>query len=112
MYPLPPTVDRPDAGYYIENVLTILKELFEAYVSAHTTSILQKTVQVNATAASSSSSLPVRDVVPKVGQSRSRYADHVRSNDIIQPIKTDLDIYLEEDVYLSGMKADFDALAW
>jgi hypothetical protein len=40
MYPLPPTVDRPGAGYYIENVLTFLKELFEAYIFAHTTSIL------------------------------------------------------------------------
>jgi hypothetical protein len=114
MYPLPPTVDRPGAGYYIKNVLTVLKELFEAYVSAHTASILQETAQVNATAASSSSSI-ARDVVPKVGQGRSRYADHVRSSDIIWPIKTDLDIYLEEDVYLSGMESmetDFDALAW
>jgi hypothetical protein len=40
MYPLPPTVDRPGANYHIENVLTVLKGLFEAYVSTHTTSIL------------------------------------------------------------------------
>jgi hypothetical protein len=47
-----------------------------------------------------------------VGQGRSRYVDHVRSSDIIRLIKTDLDIYLEEDVYLSGMETDFDVLAW
>jgi hypothetical protein len=111
MYPLPPTVDRPGVSYYIENVLTVLKELFEAYVSAHTASILQEAAQVNATTAASSSAI-VRDVVPNVGQGRSRYADHVRSSDIIRPIKTDLDIYLEEDVYLSDMETDFDALAW
>jgi hypothetical protein len=40
MYPLPPIVDRLGASYYIENVLIVLKELFEAYISAHTTSIL------------------------------------------------------------------------
>jgi hypothetical protein len=89
MYPLPPTIDRPGAGYYIENVLTILNELFEAYVSAHTASILQEIAQVNAIAASSLSSI-AKDVEPKVGQGRSRYADHVRSSDIIRPIKTDL----------------------
>jgi hypothetical protein len=66
IYPLPPTVDRLGAGYYIENVLTVLKELFEAYVSAHTAYVLQETAQVNATATFSSSAI-VRDVVPKVG---------------------------------------------
>jgi hypothetical protein len=50
--------------------------------------------------------------VPKVGQGRSRYADHVRSSDIIRPIKIDLDIYLEKDVLLSGIETDFDALTW
>ena len=49
--------------------------------------------------------------MPKVGQGRFSYADHVRSSNIIRLIKIDLDIYLEEDVYLSGMGTDFDALA-
>jgi hypothetical protein len=82
IYPLPPTVDRPNASYHIENVLTVLKELFKAYVSAYMVSILQETAQVNDTVASSSSAI-VKDVVPKMGQGRSRYADHVRSSDII-----------------------------
>jgi hypothetical protein len=47
-----------------------------------------------------------------MGQGRSRYVDHVRSSDIIQPIKIDLDIYLEEDVYFNGMKTYFDTLEW
>jgi hypothetical protein len=50
--------------------------------------------------------------MPKMSQGRSRYADHVRSSDIILLIKIYLDIYLKEDVYLSGMKTNFDALAW
>ena len=110
MYPLHSTVDRLGAGYHIEYVLTVLKKLFEAYIFAHTASILQETAQVNATAASSSSVI-VRDVVLKMGQGHSRYANHVRSSDIIRPIKIDLDIYLEDDVYLSGMETNFDALA-
>jgi hypothetical protein len=47
-----------------------------------------------------------------MGKGRSRYVDHVRSSDIIQPIKIDLDIYLEEDVYFNGMKTYFDTLEW
>jgi hypothetical protein len=83
----------------------------------HKAFILQEIAQVNASF--SSSSAIVRDVVPKISQGRSRYVDHIRSSDIIQPIKTDLDTYLEEDVYISdknkngvAMETDFDALAW
>jgi hypothetical protein len=111
IYPLSKTRD------YIDNVLAVLKELFESYVSAHMAFILHETAQVNAF--SSSSMEMVRDVVPKIFQGRSRYADHIRSSDIIWLIKTDLDIYLEENIYISEKnengvvrKTDFDALAW
>ena len=97
-------------------MLTVLKELFELYVSVHKASILQETAQVNAAA---SSSAIVGDVVPKISQGQSRFFDHIRSSDIIRPIKIDLDIYLEEDVYIReknengiAMDADFDALEW
>jgi hypothetical protein len=43
MYHLPPAGDRLGVGDHIDNMLTVLKKLFEAYVSAHTASILQKT---------------------------------------------------------------------
>jgi hypothetical protein len=102
-------------GGYIEDVLIVLKESFELYVSTHKASILQETAQVNAAAASSSAI--VGDVVPKIFQGRSRFFDHIRSSNIIWPAKTDLDIYLEEDVYICeknengiAMEADFDAL--
>jgi hypothetical protein len=47
------------------------------------------------------------------------YQDHVRTTNVIRPIKSDLNIYLEEDVYI-GDKYDggedidneFKALAW
>ncbi|XP_059429114.1 zinc finger BED domain-containing protein RICESLEEPER 2-like [Corylus avellana] len=107
-----------EACSHINNVLAVLKELFESYVSAHTACILQETAQVNAHSCSSSSAI-VGDVVSKISEGRSRFADHIRSSDIIRLIKTDLDVYLEEDVYICGknengvhMKTDFDALAW
>jgi hypothetical protein len=110
IYPLSQACD------HIDNVLAILKKLFELYVSTHKTFILQEIAQVNS---SSSSSAIVRDVVPKISQGRPRYADHIRSSDIIWLIKTYLDIYLGEDVYNSDknengidMEIDFDALAW
>jgi hypothetical protein len=44
---------------------------------------------------------------------------HVRSNDIVWPLKTDLDVYLEEDVYIcendineEDIDMEFEALAW
>jgi hypothetical protein len=39
-------------------------------------------------------------VVLKVSTGRSRYWDHVRSSDIIQPLKNYLNVYLEEGVYI------------
>ncbi|XP_059451086.1 zinc finger BED domain-containing protein RICESLEEPER 2-like [Corylus avellana] len=106
-----------EAGDRIKNVLAVLKELFESYVSAHMACILQETAQVNVSSCPSSSAI-VRDVVPKIFKGRSRFADHI-SSDIIRPIKTDFDIYLEEHVYICGknengvyMETDFDALAW
>jgi hypothetical protein len=88
--------------YYIEDVLAALKQLFELYVSTYKASILQETAQINAAAASSSAI--VRDVVPKISQGRSRFCEHIRSSDIIQPTKSNLDIYLEEDVYIREKK--------
>jgi hypothetical protein len=58
-------------------------------------------------------------VTPKVSIGQSRYQDHIRSSDIIRPLKFNLDIYLEDDVYVcqkdeNGEDIDtkFEALAW
>ncbi|XP_059462188.1 zinc finger BED domain-containing protein RICESLEEPER 2-like [Corylus avellana] len=114
----PITYPLTEAGNRINDVLAVLKELFESYVSAHTACILQETTQVNVPSCSSSTAI-VGDVVPKISEGRSRFADHIRSSDIIWPIKIDLDIYLEEDVYICGknengvyMETDFDAMTW
>ncbi|XP_059436054.1 zinc finger BED domain-containing protein RICESLEEPER 2-like [Corylus avellana] len=84
---------------------------------SHIKNVLQETVQVNVPSCSFSSAI-VGDVVSKISEGRSRFADHIRSSDIIRPIKTDLDVYLEDDVYICGknengvyMETDFNALA-
>jgi hypothetical protein len=91
-------------------VLNILKELYEVYVATYNSSIIQQAAtKVNV----STSMASVTKVVP---EGRSQFRQHIRSSDIIWPIKTDLDIYLEEDVFIfdnengEDSDANFDAL--
>jgi hypothetical protein len=108
----------PDFEYpqNIENVLVVLHELFEVYVTAHNYSVLKENASEQAEVVSQSVSTPQ---VNRVSTARSRYRDHVRTTDVIWPLKSDFDIYLEEDVYIgekdgSGEDIDteFEALAW
>jgi hypothetical protein len=101
-------------GNRIKGVLSVLKELCEVYVAAHNSSILQQ--QVAAKVSSSTSVASVTKVIPSAG--RSRFRQHCRSNDIIRPLKTDLDIYFKEDVFISESEngedsdANFNVLVW
>jgi hypothetical protein len=96
--------------------MAVLHELFEVYVIAHNYSVLKQSATEQAKVVSQSISTPC---VNTVSTARSMYRDHVRTIDVIQPLKSDLDIYLEEDVYV-GDKDDndkdidneFDALGW
>jgi hypothetical protein len=101
-------------GNGIKGVVRVLQELYEVYVIAHNSSILQ---QQAATEVSSSSS--VTFIIEGVsGGGRSQFRQHCRGSDIIRPLKTDLDIYLEEYVFISESEngddsnANFDALVW
>jgi hypothetical protein len=101
-------------GNGIKGVLRVLQELYEVYVAAHNSSILQQ----QAAAEGGSSSLVTSVTEGVSGGGRSRFRQHCRSSDIIRPLKTDLDIYLEEDVFISESEngddsdANFDALEW
>jgi hypothetical protein len=94
-------------------VLNVLKELYEVYVATHNSSIIQQ--QAPAKVSASTSMASVTEVVP---DGRSRFTQYIRSSDIIRPIKTNLDIYLEEDVFISNSEndedsdANFDTLDW
>jgi hypothetical protein len=101
-------------GNGIKGVLRVLQELYEVYVTAHNSSILQQQA-----VAEVSSSTSVASVTERIsGGGRSRFRQHCRSSDIIRPLKTDLDVYLEEDVFISESEngddsdANFDALVW
>ncbi|XP_059429198.1 zinc finger BED domain-containing protein RICESLEEPER 2-like [Corylus avellana] len=101
-------------GDNIKAVLNTLKELFEVYVAAHNASIIQQQVAIEVIATTTT----IASVTEEVSGGRSRFRQHVRSNDIIRPIKTDLDVYLEEDVFIFDSEngedsdANFDALGW
>lgn len=49
-----------------------------------------------------------------VVEGKSKFESSFRKVDIIQPVKSDLDIYLEEGVYICTESSDFhfDALEW
>jgi hypothetical protein len=97
----------------IKGVLNVLKELYEVYVATHNSSIIQQ--QAPAKVSASTSMASITEVVP---DGRSRFTQYIRSSGIIRPIKTDLDIYLEEDVFISNSENDedsdvnFDTLDW
>jgi hypothetical protein len=79
----------------IGNVLSVLHEL---YVSAHNSSVLQ--LQQSAHENSRSTSSSTRVAVVKAPTDRSRFLEHVRSNGVVRPAKTYLNVHLEDDVYI------------
>ncbi|XP_062170516.1 zinc finger BED domain-containing protein RICESLEEPER 2-like [Alnus glutinosa] len=87
------------ASMNIDNVLSILHELYEE--NSHSTS----------------GSTRVAAVKKSTGQ--SIFMEYIRSNDVVRPTKTDLDVYLEDGVYIcekdvdgEDRDAEFEALAW
>ena len=95
-------------------MLRVLQKLYEVYIVAHNSSIFQQ--QAAAEVSSSTSVAYVTEGIS--GGGRSRFRQHCRSSDIIRPLKTYLDIYLKEDIFISKSEnsddsdANFDALVW
>jgi hypothetical protein len=94
----PMIYDNDEAGEHIKSVLATLGDYYEFYLAAHNMTIMKQANEDSITAASSNVSS--RDVCPKVAIGTSRFLDHVKSTKIIRPMKIDLDIYLEEDVFI------------
>jgi hypothetical protein len=110
-------VETDEARENIKNVLAALRDYYEFYLAAHNMYIMKQANENSI--ATNSSNVSGGDVGPKVATGTSRFLDHVRSTKIIRPLKTDLDIYLEEDVFIlekDGNEVDidseFEALAW
>jgi hypothetical protein len=88
---------EPEASMNIDNVLSVLHELYEVYVASHNSSIMQLQQSVQENSRSTSGSTRVAAV--KKSNDRSIFMEHIRSNDVVRPTKTDFDVYLEDDVY-------------
>jgi hypothetical protein len=101
-------------GNGIKGMLRVLQELYKVYVAAHNSYILQQQAAVEV-----SYSTSIASVTEEIsGGGRSQFMQHCRSSDIIRPLKTDLDIYLIEDVFIyesengDDSHANIDALVW
>ncbi|XP_057473813.1 zinc finger BED domain-containing protein RICESLEEPER 1-like [Actinidia eriantha] len=105
-----PEIYHPEAeaNKNIAMVREALYELYYEYVSVHT-SVNSEQLKTQETC--SSSTLPNEKFIVT---GRSKFESFVRKADTIQPMKSDLDIYLEESVYIcdEGVSSYFDALEW
>ncbi|XP_058203499.1 zinc finger BED domain-containing protein RICESLEEPER 1-like [Rhododendron vialii] len=105
-----PVIDN-DPLQKVSQLKDNLYELYNEYVVMHSRAYNELISQQSTLtgAGSLNSALLGRKVV--IG--RSKYESFVRQSDSIQPVK-DLDIYLEEGVYIcqQGMDSQFDALEW
>jgi hypothetical protein len=108
---------EPKASMNIDNVISVLHELYKVYVASHNSSIMQLQQSAQENLCSTSGSTRVAAVKKSIGQ--SIFMEHIRSNDVVWPTKTDSDVYLEDDVYIcekdvngEDIDAEFEALAW
>ncbi|XP_028054726.1 zinc finger BED domain-containing protein RICESLEEPER 2-like [Camellia sinensis] len=101
-----------EATRNISMVCEALYELYNEYVSIHTASNTEKSFLHNTRVTGSSSSM--QGVGKSVVTGKSKFESFVRKADTIQPVKSDLVIYLEEGVYICNKDSDsyFDALKW
>ncbi|KAK9284383.1 hypothetical protein L1049_023554 [Liquidambar formosana] len=104
-----------EAARNINIVRVALYEIFEEYIANQTISnnVVPTTAQ-DARQCGSSTSGDTSTLVRSVVSGRSRFESFVKRTENIQPLKSDLDVYLEEGVYICGGDAEesFDALDW
>ncbi|KAH7835305.1 hypothetical protein Vadar_024911 [Vaccinium darrowii] len=106
----PEIYNEVDASANISMVRDSLYQLYDVYVAMHTEAFNGESSQQSTTEVGSFNSGPQGK---KVVTGKSRYESFVRMSDNIQPIKSDLDIYLEEHVYIcNGLDSHFDAIEW
>ena len=109
--------DTYEARKNIKSVLAALRDYYEFYLATYNMTIMKHSNRDSIVAAFSN--VFGGDVGPKVATGTSRFLVHARSTEIIRPLKTDLDIYLEEDVFILekdgngvDINPEFEALAW
>jgi hypothetical protein len=96
-------------------VLNVLNELYGEYVEDHNLSVGRQSGQENICESSSASSTSSSSIVRRsTTRGMDMFQSFVRSVDTFQLVKSDLELYLEEDVYIcyEGVDFNFDALEW
>ncbi|KAG2664995.1 hypothetical protein I3760_16G109000 [Carya illinoinensis] len=105
---------EPDATRNIDTILRILYELYDEYAEDYNLANVESSGHENARDIGSSCSGSINVVGKNVMSGKSIFESFVRRNDTIRPVKSDLDVYLEEGVYICSEDSDlhFDALEW
>jgi hypothetical protein len=109
----PEIYQEPEATRNVEKVRSVLNELYGEYVDAHNVTVTpncgHQSFFDSASASNDGSSGGVRRST-KSGM--AMFNSFVRSVDTFLPVKSDLEIYLEEDVYIcdEGTDLKFDVL--
>lgn len=105
-----------EASTHVKLVIDTLKELFAEYVKEHrTTNVVQSSNAADGTESGASKRGPSVTTLrfgKSIRSSTAKYNQHIRSVDSIASVKSELDTYLEEGVYISEPGAYFDALGW
>jgi hypothetical protein len=84
----------------IEYVERILNEIYDVYVNEHNSNLMEQNLLSNARECSSGSS-SISAVAGSVQSGMKIYESFIRSADTVQqPLKSDLEIYLEDGVYI------------
>jgi hypothetical protein len=111
----PEIYQEPKATRNVEKERNVLNELYGEYVDVHNlTAAPNRGRQSNSDSASSSSDGSFGGVQKSTKSGMTMFNSFVRSVDTFQPVKSGLEIYLEEDVYICDEGADlkFNALEW
>ncbi|CAI9261321.1 unnamed protein product [Lactuca saligna] len=105
-----------EASTHVKLVIDTLKELFAEYVEEHrTTNVVQSSNATDGTESGASKRGPSVTTLrfgKSIRSSTAKYNQHIISVDSIASVKSELDTYLEEGVYISEPGAYFDALGW
>jgi hypothetical protein len=102
-----------EATANVDRILSVLNELYVEYVQEYNSSVAEQNLQINAIESSSSSSINVVGKKNVLTSGRDLYDSFVRNVDTLQqPIKSDLQSYLQENVLIVEKGVEFNALDW
>ncbi|XP_022032825.1 zinc finger BED domain-containing protein RICESLEEPER 1-like [Helianthus annuus] len=115
------TIYSPEeAKEEVQVVNDILEDLFNEYIEAHTESNVVRTggattrsgSEIRAGSSKSSSSFMTSRFGDGLKSGSAMYAQHIKSLDTVERVKSELATYLEEGVYICETGATFDVLGW